>query len=434
VYPWTVVNQGQGVLTLAWPKGIQDGTTLTSSDQAGALPLPDQSQVTVFGTLDLQHGQRVYQIPQDPRTHDLGIEVTSATPGSLLTIAEIALFDATGRKIADTTSGPEPGVLSMDVGLVRMNRFSGIYLKIAAAPSALASAATESGSVSDNFVLQVTQNPQPASGPSPASGPQGAPPALAGVEPSSLAPRPVSHDELLSGLGETPLPLSTWEEGIASPGLPPVGSSATALAGQALPLVVTGPLPERAGGPLGGFLTEGDPVPQLDRHDPALIDLALIGLAEPLPGADDADLAAVLADLGIEIEPRSGVPASGSTSTSTSTSLVTLRGPGGFPLQTASIYGDPAPDLDSLVAVLPPTAATTALIAPAVVTPKTTAAENVNRPVRTRLTMTALSGLAMALSTGFHLVLPDFNALLTKLERPRFRVRLRLRLRLRRKV
>jgi hypothetical protein len=46
----------------------------------------------------------------------------------------------------------------------------------------------------------------------------------------------------------------------------------------------TGPLPERSSGPLGGNLDSGsDPFPQLDRNNPADINLGLIGFPEPLP-------------------------------------------------------------------------------------------------------------------------------------------------------
>src|SRR5262249_54447157 len=114
-------------------------------------------RVSIFSSLSLQHPSRVYQIPTDARTHSLGIELISGIAG-VAPLEGIALFDEAGRKLAESISGPDRGVLSMDVSLDRMNPLTGMYLKVAAPSDSFGPTANPT-LTSDDFVLQVTRDP-----------------------------------------------------------------------------------------------------------------------------------------------------------------------------------------------------------------------------------------------------------------------------------
>jgi hypothetical protein len=176
----------------------------------------------------------------------------------------------------------------------------------------------------------------------------------------------------------------------------------------------TGPMPERAGAALGGVLDEGDPVPQLDRHNPALVDLALIGLTQRPRG--DVDVGG-----GAEGDVSGETP--GDLVPEVTDPLVTIRGPGGFPLLASSLRDTPAPDFDALVAALPSGAAAATVTAE----PATVMAEPASDAKAQALPApSALSGLTVALGMVFGLRLPDLTALLTVVDAPRRRARFRL--------
>jgi hypothetical protein len=167
---------------------------------------------------------------------------------------------------------------------------------------------------------------------------------------------------------------------------------------------------------LGGVLAEGDPVPQIDRRDPALVDLALIGLPEPapVPGLGEANVDAMVA----ELEPGS----------EEAERVVTIRGPGGFPLLASSMHGERAPaESEALIAVLPPVAAATTLVTPGSASadaPVETVAAPQRKPIRTA---SMLSGVTVAMGMVCSLVLPDVSRLMTIVDAPRFRLRFRFR-------
>jgi len=372
--------------------------------------------MSVFGELNAAVPSRVFEILSDPRTRDLGIDLspTSDTAAPL----EMAVFDASGRKIVDSgpSSGPEARTLSMNVTADQLSQSSGLYVKIAAPPSSLDSSSSSSGMGSDSFVLQVTRNQEagwPSSSPAQALTPlvhlgDGSSTLATGMSRSELdtaweSSAPASADSALAEvvLGASPAVLS------ASPGQQPLSST----------VVATGPLPERAGAPLGGVLAEGDPVPQIDRHDPALVDLALIGLPEPepLPGVGGANPDAMVAELEPVSEQAEG--------------LVAIRGPGGFPLLASSLHGERATDPAALVAVLPQAAAAATLASPEsakAVIPVETVAEPQRKPIRAA---SMLSGMTVAMAMVFSLVLPDVSRLMTIVEAPRFRLKFRFRFR-----
>jgi hypothetical protein len=174
-------------------------------------------------------------------------------------------------------------------------------------------------------------------------------------------------------------------------------------------------MPERAGAALGGVLDEGDPVPQLDRHNPALVDLALIGLTQRPRG--DIDVGESVDGDDSEEVPDDLVP-------EVTDPLVTIRGPGGFPLLASSLRDTPAPDFDALVAALPSGAAAAA--ATVMAEPATVMVEPASDVKSQALPApSALSGLTVALGMVFGLRLPDLTALLTVVDAPRRRTRFR---------
>jgi hypothetical protein len=452
IYQGTMVSSGGGVLTTLTqgsPWSVPDvtlpptsgppspqtlgstGLALTDSDQTSALLLPDQTHVTVYGTLDIKHPSRVYRIPQDPTTQDLGINLEADSGSSSLpSIQEMTLFDATGRLLADTTSSPTPGVLSMKVALYRLSVTSDVYLKVAAPPDLFDTPAnSDSAPVTDNYVLDVTRDPATAS-------PLALAPSTTPVPVNTVTSPSLSLPSSSSSTSSAPAPsLGHDSPGAADDRKQPLPTLATEPSGpppvaSSPPTVATGPLPARGGAPLGGVLTEGDPVPQLDRHERAAVDLALIGLPAPMPGVTDAALASILnereAELG-HVDEGEGERTS---------PLIALRGPGGFPLRASSLHDAPPTDFNALVDVLPPAAAASALVAPATTTvtmikAAATPAESLTRdagePQRLRRLSPSpvLSALTLSMAMIFSLVLPDFNALLTVDKPPRFRFRLR---------
>jgi hypothetical protein len=428
--PFIVTSAGTSVAS--WPTGFQGtawsrgsiGQDLPSDEQATAQVIPTASRFAIFGALNSAVPFRIFALlPGDPRLRDVGIEVSPATasdPG-----VEVAVYDASGNTLADTVPapGPEPRSVAVNFAMDQATPASGVYVKIAAPPGTFDASSSAAPAVSDGFILQVTRGPEPVA-PSTLSFYQGLiPPAYLGtgsISPSVL----VSQSELDSTL--QPLPGST-ADGPAEAVLGALPSiSATPAGGQSLPTpsVAIGPLPQRAGAPLGGVLAEGDPVPQLDRHDPALVDLALIGLPEaaPNPGAGEADLEAIAAELDGAPDARQGPGP--------------LRGASGLPLVTASLQGDRTLDAEALLAALPPVGA-----APAAVTTAGTAS---SAPSSARMAATKapgarriapaslISGLSVAMTTIFSLVLPDMSRLMTPPREARFRLcRLRFPFRLR---
>ena len=387
--------------------------TLTAAQQATAQIVPDQPHVSLFSSLSSANPSRVIEIPGDLRTRVLRIELSPASAAD--TPLEMAVYDTSGRSIADSAldPGPDTRVLSMNIPIDSSGQSSGVYVKIAAPLGLGGSLSSFSGTGSDSFDLQITREPEAVSPLWQTLTPQvhlgdGAislAPTVGQIEPSTALAR---LDDASAGPNEAEVVL----------GASAIVSAAPSGAGQQqLPsiAVATGPLPERAGAPLGGVLAEGDPVPQLDRHDPALVDLALIGLPEPdlLPGLGEAGLEAIVTELE-----RAPSGANG---------LVAIRGPGGFPLRAKGLPGEGVPDSKALFAVLPPAGATTVMVgsaAAAALTKVPTELVATARP-RRRLSATALSGLTVAMAMVFSLVLPDMSRLMTIIEGPRSRPRLR---------
>jgi hypothetical protein len=157
-----------------------------------------------------------------------------------------------------------------------------------------------------------------------------------GGQESRPAAPPVSTDPV--SVGTTPLAGTVQvQAGVAIP-IPTVD---LALKLKPVPVpVATGPLPSRAAAPLGGILASGDPVPVVDPHDAAVVDLALTDLSQS--GDAQAEILAIQEAFAPEDESptRSRGP------------LVSLRGPGGSPLFGTSLTGESRPTFPSGLPVL----------------------------------------------------------------------------------
>ncbi len=386
---------------------------LTTQDQASAQIVPSEPHTSVFGDLNAAAPSRVFEILSVARTRDLGIELspTGATDAPL----EMTVFDSSGRRIAESgpSSGPDERPLAMNLTADQLSQSSGLYVKVAAPVSSLDSSSSSSGMGSDSFVLQITRDPE-VGWPLSSSAQNLTPPVHLG-DGTLASAQGMFRSDLETGW-ETSAPGSadSAQAEVALGAPPPVSSALPGQQPLSTAVVATGPLPERSGAPLGGVLAEGDPVPQIDRHDPALVDLALIGLPEPepLPGLGEANLDAMVAELNPASEEAEG--------------LVAIRGPGGFRLLASSLHGERVRDSDALIAVLP--AVATAPVAsprpaPAAV-PVETVAEPRRKPIRTA---SMLSGVTVAMAMVFSLVLPDVSRLMTIVEAPRFRLWFRFR-------
>jgi hypothetical protein len=391
-------------------------TILSASDQANALFLPDQPHVTVEAVLTATDPTKVYAIPGDLRTRALGIEVAPTSPGEAPML--LSLFDAAGRKIADSVpvSGPDPRVVSMSLTGDSLSTSAGVYVKIAAPAEAASAVSSAQATAPEDFVLQVTRVSD-ASTPAPFSALRNltTPVHLGDLPPPSALVAAVSNST--SSSDQEVIGSDALDAASAGLGMSLVVSSTPRGLQQLSSSVATGPLPERAGAPLGGLLAEGDPVPQLDRHDPALVDLALVGLAGPEARPEPA---AVAQEAGV-VRLERGATEGGS--------LVALRGPGGFPLLAAAPLGGQAADSEAPVRVLPPLVA---------MQPES-GSQSASDPIPTGLVAEAepgmrsaraasvVPGVSVAAALLLGLLRPGMSALLTVVESPRRRLRWRRR-------
>jgi hypothetical protein len=396
----------------------QVGTILTSGEEASALIVPALSRASIYGAFSAVAPSRVFAIlPGDPRLREVGIEVapTEATDPPI----EMALFDSLGNKIADSVPGPDPRAVSVNFALDPVSQASGVYVKIAAPSEVAASSTSPAPTILEGYVLQVTRGPD--TGPSLPSPSQDLTPTVRLGDGSSAVAPVASQSTVERSGGADVVPAVENDATQAALGaLPAVAGASAGLQSLPSPAVATGPLPQRAGAPMGGVLAEGDPVPQLDRHDPALVDLALIGLPEavPMPGVGDADLEAIVAETeaGRRLTEGEG--------------LVAIAGPGGFPLLAASLPGDRTGGAEGLIALLPqPVAGSPAAATPALADlPAATDAQPQRLPREPRIApATVLSGLTVAMAMVFGLVLPETCRLMSTAEAPRFRLRFRFR-------
>jgi hypothetical protein len=358
--------------------------------------------------LDNNTSALLYAIPADEWTDSLRFDLKRLSGAGPMNV-QVSLPDGT-RLFYDVFQGSGPQEVSMDVPMSRADRSGDVILKVASALNQPGSSSSSDPlQLPESFALQVTRgqqststltSPQPESSESGADGSSLSAPRTPSSIVSTSTSMSSEADQAEANLGQAPVVIAT---------------SASAAVGLQMALipVATGPLPERAGATPGGVLAEGDPVPQLDRHDPALVDLALIGLASPTAEAGDADLAAVLDDRDRD------------DTSEVNESLVALRGPGGFPLLAASLHKESAHDSDALVAALPADAASVVAVehAPGTLPAERAAEMTAGARPRTAPAASALSGLSVAMAMVFGLVLPDLTALLTVAETPRSRLR-----------
>jgi hypothetical protein len=432
---WPLLAQGASTTTLSWTADLQRnsgsenaiGPSLSAAEEASAQVIPTERHFSFSSALNPGATSEVFALlTSDPSLGAVAVDVApqSATDPAI----EMAMYDVAGHQISDAVPGPQPRSVALDFAIDPANSSPEVYVKIAAPPGAFDSASPSSTAPSESFVLQVTRGPE-SSQPSSL-------PFLQGLTPSprlGSGPSATATVVSQSGLnaGTPPMMGSAGDvqaELVVGGALVPV-VGLTPDDGQSMPPssspVATGPLPERAGAPLGGVLAEGDPVPQLDRRDPALVDLALIGLPEPeagaIAGVGAADLEAIVAELERAPEKTEG--------------SVAFRGPGGLPVLTASLPREPKVDAETLVAALPPAYAssnsTRIVPAPAVIAAVTDRARDRETLAQPRQIARAsvLPGLTAALATVFSVILPDMSRLLAAPAARRFRLRFPFRLR-----
>jgi hypothetical protein len=163
--------------------------------------------------------------------------------------------------------------------------------------------------------------------------------------------------------------------------------------------VPTGPLPSRSAAPLGGVLGDGDPVPEVDRRDAVAIDLELIDLP-----TDEL--------LALDVPPAEAAEATGR--------LAEVRGSGGFPLLASGPVNPPLRPLVKLPA-LPRRWASPSVVSaePNPVPPHPEEIEAEPSPSPSSFRSTVGTGLTVALSMVFGLLLPDLTDAFERDEPPR---------------
>jgi hypothetical protein len=441
----TVLNPGAFLHEIAAGHGLTAAQVAAITNQGGGpgfggsgpLPpfqqLPDQQSVSVAGYLN-NALSGYYVVPTGENTSSMHVDLTGL-PGGYV---QVYLPDGTSYTSAMIAGGPHQDVsMEFPIPTDRVDRQGEVILKVASslsqAQSGSSSGAGPTSPASDGFTLQVTREEQsgtPLTGPKLGPGETGADgstvSASLGQSATAGAPRSAPTSSGSS---------ATAEPSESSFGQAPVVASASVAASAGLQVamspVATGPLPERAGATPGGVLTDGDPVPQLDRHDPAVVDLALIGLTSPAAdvGDGDAELAAVLREFDGD----------GDDATEVGETLVAVRGPGGFPLLAASLHKEAPSDIEALVAALPAETATMEAVARVQLPDRAaeTVASATTSPAEAdadgrqaagpsggiRPATSVLSGVSVALAMVFGLVLPDLTTLLSVSQSPRSRLR-----------
>ena len=297
---------------------------VTPPDQLrNAKPLPDSDLVQATGTVAASQGPMYFRITLNEGTASLDIQLQSSDRTRPV-MELVMLLDESGHDLFSMRGDVGTSRLSLHVYLPPGYEHRSIYLSIAMpSPSAgLDSASGPSSPVGANpvvppavsqvtpvdpttsgFVLQVTRESisvtSPASSDPTVLGPSQSTTSQAGARVGS--PASLSPDETIQPVGTAPAGVRTS---------PPV----------ALP-IATGPLPSLSAAPLGGILAiEGDPTPRVAIRDTTAIDLALSDLAQVHEENDDNVALAAAEGTPVEFGPHDDG------------TVVTLRGPGGFPL------------------------------------------------------------------------------------------------------
>ena len=381
-----------------------------SGSPGGFEVLPPDGDVQITDALGAHDPERMYRIPIGPTIMSVAVELQAEPPGSPV-VEGMSLIDDQGHDLASRE--PPPGCLSLSLDLPPpplrelQARGGSLFLKLVA-PAAMftASQATSAGLVALptsaansaaaspqlDYVLSVQRQSVSDGTPVPAGGTTTR--VTASVVPSGRLDWVVSPTLALVGSSRT-----TGNDGAA-----PAGAGVPQVVGVA---VATGALPGRAVGPLGGVLSPGDEETVIDRSNPAVVDLALLGL--PSEATDRADL------------PR---PA-GDTLAAAGDALVAVRGPGGFPLFGTSLLTETRPDRGFVLPGL--SAPIEAIAAAPVLDPTTLGVLTSSRPTTIR-GIAVFAGFSAAFTMASRLILPG----LTDPVRGRISLSGRLRWRLRR--
>jgi hypothetical protein len=361
--------------------GARSISIVSISTAGGTINLPDvasPSVVEIFGTVAAAN---VFHVTDLSDTSSVEMDLQTV-PETVPSSDQLAVSSASGKPLdvptptysmttesltVLTTQVPEPG--------------AGFFVKVNFSTRAANDPAPSPGPQSSDFLLSITRQdlaPTAPSGPTLGSSPTGPSP-----HPPTAPPAP----------GPATPPPSSFPVLERLPDPPPTSDSASAVGARVVvvpgaqpgplanpPPVSTGPLPMRSAAALGGVLATGDPVPQVDRADAVVIDLALTGLIPEEP-----------------VGPEEEGPAASSGR------LAEVRGPGGFPLlASAPSRSLAAPPTDAPWAALPRS-------------PEANRPPPAGRPApavsstgpAARSHRSAGSGLTFALSLVFGLVLPD---------------------------
>jgi hypothetical protein len=350
--------------------------------------LPDGPIVTVVGALNSGQTANYYHVPLDGNTGRLWFDM-HAYPSMKPSDEQLAVFDEQGRMLADLV--PSSGSTSVTVSVPSAHLETGdtgLVVEVASAdgPSADSSSGASAPSMprEDMYVVQIARLGTSADRVAWGSG--------VGVSVSS------SRGSAQALYPSLPPPTSAaYEEG-NDLGLVNEGEPSEVVAGP----VPTGPLPSRSAAPLGGVLGDGDPVPEVDRRDAVAIDLELIGLpTDALPALD--------------VPPAVVAEAAGR--------LAEVRGSGGFPLLASGPVAPPLRPLAKLPA-LPRRWAAPSVVSAEPNPEPPRLEENEAEPSSPSSNSTSLrssigTGLTVALSLVFGLLLPDLAYAFERDEPPR---------------
>jgi hypothetical protein len=295
---------------------------MTPQERASAIAVPDVEFSQMSGKIDAVHPEVVLKVPFGPMVQSVELEYRPVGPLARVG-PEFSAFDDRGTIVG--TPGPAPSadsfIVTVHVSDLRGNGdgSGSVFVRVALPESVLSALATSAASSSPSdaaasssasslgFVVYVAKQNMAALSTQTQDSLE---PTV--WLPSSAAPRSLSPatDTAVADGADMALPAITVEN--PNDEMIPVP-------------VATGPLPSRAAAAIGGVLSSGDSVTVVDRHDAALVDLALLDIE---PGAEQIDAFQVAAGEGAI---HAGDVGNG---------LSMSRGPGGFPL-LASLMREP---------------------------------------------------------------------------------------------
>jgi hypothetical protein len=274
--------------------------------------------VEVSGSLGPAQPDRAYEVPYDPKTTGLFVEVKWAT-GTSAFAGQLTVMDESGRLLSGPISTTNSSPLLLYIPAARMEPSVPLIVRISSLTS-LGKNSVHSAALTEQFLLDVVREPSSSASTTTEGSGNNDPNWMGsvvnqlGASASSEGPSNASGSTVSLALNSnsTTTEMAAGVTGTVVSGVvPQVASLAT----------VTGPLPSRSAGPLGGILTTEEAVPQVGPRAVARVELDRLEL--------------LLDEVIAEQRPdhnrvRQDVQGGG---------LVTVLGPGGVPL-LASGNGD----------------------------------------------------------------------------------------------